>query len=1043
MEKQICNENQKTLYYNWKLNKVSDAYHLPFIFKISGNLDSKRLVDAINYLLDTYNVFKLCFIEDGDNLYYYENLKNAPTVNHIVMDNATSNIEEIVKEYKSNFFSKKFDLNNGPNVYFTLLDFKESNEAYLFVNCHHIIADAYSFYQFFSANLAIIYNTNKYPEFLTKNILSLKYKELYEYTLGNKALNNQYFEDKLARLDSLNNIKNNHKGYNTAIYDELTIDCKKTIAEYCTRNNITPFIFYLACYSILMNKILQKEQLVIGIPIANRPTKNSKIVFGYFVNTLPLVVNIDNDCTIKNLLSSLKDQIYKLIKFKNADLKSVLLNNERLVNCEQVFDNLFTYYLQELNFKLSGCEVTSIPVLRKNAQFPFSVIVEDGENRSNIQFIKESTIFEDVDLKGLYSKIVDQVLLKDPKVINDIKLLDERELGQLILSTQLPIRNCLQQEIYSENIISYFEEVAKDKEHKIACKFEDKYLTYGTLLKQANFFANKILNRLCNEKAQEVILLLPIGLNQIIGIFSTLCANKTYVPVDPNIPIDRIKYILKDTNAQLIITNKDIASSLELKKENTLILDDDMSKDNLDGELQQVLNRNSEDVAYIIYTSGTTGTPKGVMVTHKNVLSLIESTRSLFSFNEDDNWSMLHSYSFDFSVWEIFGALLNGCTLTIAPDKIRRSHEQFWNFIQDNNVTILSQTPSYFMQLTKYAIMDKSDTCLKTVVFGGEKLNFKSLNSWLNKFSLDRIELINMYGITETTVHVTFYKLNVEDIKKGRSIIGKAIPFWNILITDSIGNPLPKGIVGEICVFGQGVSKGYLHREELTKEKFQEMDIPSKGKVLVYKSGDLGFITNDNQIEYVGRKDRQVKVRGFRIETKEIESVMLEHDCCNMAAVKVINFGQNDDRIVGYFTSNNEELDEKTLKLFISKKLPQYMIPFYLIKLDKFPLTINGKTNYEKLEIPVFENVEADYAVLEEDSLDSAITKIACKVLKIDKINMDENFFDLGGNSLLMNSLIYNINSILDGRNISKKLHVIDIYQYPTINKIIDYIKNK
>lgn len=1042
MKREICNENQKALYFDWKLNKDSDAYHLPFIFHISGQLDSARLINAIDYLLDTYNVFKLRFIEDRGNL-YYESIESAPKTEHFTFCDPACNVDEIVEEYRYTFFHKEFDLNNGQNVYFALLDFTSHHESYLLVNCHHIIADVYSFYQFFSANLSEIYNTGKVPDFLKQDVIKDKYENLYKYTLKNEIEDNLYFNDKLSKVDDLSNIKNDYESNKNAIYDVAIINRnkKKIVTTYCTENKITPFVFYLGCYTILLHKILDKNKIVIGTPIANRPTKESKKIFGYFVNTLPLTIDISEEWNVSSLFSLLRDEIYKLVKHKNASLKSILINNDRLINSTQIFDNIFTYYLQGLTFDLLNCRVISIPIQRKNAQFPLSVIVEDTEGSCFVRFIREKGVFENINLKNLYLKIVDELLESSTRIIKDIKLVDKEEWKDIIRSTCLDISHINNHvEGLNEDIISYFNNIVNIYPDKVACQYGEEEITYKKLLNRARFYGKEISSKLYYEKNQKVILLLPIGLHQIVGIFSTLYANKIYVPIDPTIPIERINYIVNDTQASLIVTTNSVSEALNLDKEKVLIID---NIDIIDSELEYSPSITPNNVAYIIYTSGTTGAPKGVMVTHSNVIALLKSTKNLFSFQTTDNWSMLHSYSFDFSVWEIFGALLNGCTLTIASDNIRKSHELFWNFIQEKKITILNQTPSYFTQLAKYATEDKRNTHLKTVIFGGEKLNFKHLALWTNKYPLSRIQLINMYGITETTVHVTYYKLAQKDIDKKQSIIGKAIPSWGILILDSKGNPLPKGVIGEICVFGKGISKGYLNKEDLNKEKFQYIDLPTGEKCQIYKSGDLGVISNNYQIEYVGRKDRQIKIRGYRIETKEIETVMLEHKACCMSAVKVVNLGIDDDRLVGYYITNEENLDEKSLRSFISKKLPQYMVPFYLIRLDKFPLTINGKIDYNKLDSLIDIKNHNEDSIQQTDPLEKAITKAVYKVLRTDKVCGDDNFFDLGGNSLLMNGLVTGINTILRDRKIEKEIHVIDLYQYPTINKITDFITHK
>lgn len=1016
-----CNNTQRSLYLEWKVNPNSDAYHLPFMFKIEGQLMTSKFIDTVNYLLKNYNAFRLKFIEINGNV-YWEECESSPIIEYVKIANKDVNRFNI-ESFKKNFYSRKFDLNVGKTSFFSLVELENLDLYYFIFNCHHIIGDVYSFYQFFTIQLSNIYNTSIIPDFLNYSTISKLYLEEYHYTQHSLKEDNDYFTKEVQDCVDFNNIDRN--SVDIAKCSNLRLDSvtQDNVKEFCKIHNISPFVFYLSCHLVFLSKVLDKDRLIVGIPIANRPSKKSKLVFGYFVNTLPLVVSGIKGLSFLKLIEIVKDKVFKLIKHKNANLKLCLCGKD------MAFDNVFTYYLQALTFKLNECDVTSIPILRDNLQFPFSVIVEDGEN-VKIDFIRGDNIFSDVEVVNLYSMIMQKVLSSSECLIADYCLVLENEWKLSFNQINPNFRcECL---VQNSNLFSEFKKCVLKNPNKVACVFEDKRITYKELYNLSVYYGNKIISKNNDLKRNnKIVLFLPVGIKQIIGIWATLYAGCIYVPVDVNAPKERIEYILEDTGADIILSdNSFIASS----SYDILLINDTID---VAVEDEHNINFNENSVAYIIYTSGTTGHPKGVMVTHKNVLSLISSTKNLFRFDVSEHWSMLHSYAFDFSVWEIFGALLNQGILYIASNDARKSYELFWNFIVKNKISILSQTPSFFYQLIKYAVNSHDCSHLKTVVFGGEKLIFANLIPWVTKYSLDKVKLVNMYGITETTVHVSYYELKQQDLLNDKSFIGQAIPGWGIILLDSDNNLVPKGVIGEICVLGNGITNGYLNQKKLTDEKFIIMDIPYLGKQRIYKSGDIGRCDSFNQLEYIGRKDKQVKVRGYRIELKEIEAIMQKFPACESAAVKIINYNENDERIIGFFTSNSFCV-KKDFKLFLGQYLPHYMIPFDLIEIPTMPLTINGKIDYAKLNVQIC--ISDDIINTDTDSFEQAIEKTICRILKIDMLNFDDNFFDLGGNSLIMANLVPAINNVSYLYNYKKQIHIIDLYQYPTTSKLISYI---
>lgn len=443
------------------------------------------------------------------------------------------------------------------------------------------------------------------------------------------------------------------------------------------------------------------------------------------------------------------------------------------------------------------------------------------------------------------------------------------------------------------------------------------------------------------------------------------------------------------------------------------------------------------DMAYVIYTSGTTGKPKGAMIQHKNVVRLMFNDKFQFHFTDDDIWTMFHSYSFDFSVWEMYGALLYGGKLILIDKITARTPKDYIRFLGKEKVTILNMTPTAFYTLLEEELYrEQKELTLKYIIFGGEKLTIGKLAGWKEKYP--DTKLINMYGITETTVHVTFKEISSLEIKNNRNSIGKPIPTITCYIFDFNKKLLPVGAAGELFVGGEGVVRGYLNNMELSREKF--VINPYNPDEILYKSGDLARILNNGEIEYLGRIDNQVKIRGNRIELEEIEKQLLNIDFIKKAVVIEKKDIKGNNFLCAYIITrenyNDQSIDISGVKVALSYYVPDYMIPSFIVRLDKIPLTTNHKIDKQALPEPGFFKGK-DYIAPKTDT-EKILVEIWSDVLEVDKsvIGIDDNFFDLGGHSLNVTILISKIH-----KEFNKELSVMEIFQAPTIRDISTLIE--
>ena len=546
-----------------------------------------------------------------------------------------------------------------------------------------------------------------------------------------------------------------------------------------------------------------------------------------------------------------------------------------------------------------------------------------------------------------------------------------------------------------------FERQVERTPDKVALTFENQSLTYRNLNARANQLA-VYLRRLDVGPETLVGLYVERSVEMVVGLLGILKAGGAYLPIDSSYPKDRISFMLEDAQVRVLLTQETLLTSIAGSEARALCLDSEWetiageSPDNLCIEMK------SDSLAYVIYTSGSTGKPKGCMVTHHNVVRLMQATESWFHFNDNDVWTLFHSHAFDFSVWEIWGALLYGGRLVVVPYWISRSPDRFHQLLLEQGVTVLNQTPSAFRQLV-LADQDAGDAdlALRMVIFGGEALELESLRPWFEKHCDTRPQLVNMYGITETTVHVTYRPLTLEDVRQGfGSVIGGPIPDLTLHILDSLLQPTGIDEAGEICVGGAGVARGYLNRPELTRERFIDDPFSPQSGERLYRSGDLARRLSNGDIEYLGRIDEQVKIRGFRIELGEVEAALRQYPDVREAVVAV-NEKDGAKRLVAYIVPRLSPPSTTELRSFLGERLPEYMLPSAFVLIPEVPLTPHGKIDRRALPAPTNQNMaRAAEFVAPRTPLEKDLAEIWQQVLGVEKVGTKDNFFDVGGNSL-------------------------------------------
>ncbi|BBZ44471.1 non-ribosomal peptide synthetase [Mycobacterium parmense] len=747
-----------------------------------------------------------------------------------------------------------------------------------------------------------------------------------------------------------------------------------------------------ACALLVRGWCAEGSEVVFDFPVSRRVRRDSKTLPGMVSGMVPLVLKVSPESTVAGFCKLVDMRVREALQHQRFPVHA-LERKARLRGPEQPGERVSVNFLpSKMTMDFAGVEA-SASFTNPGQVGDFGLIFSGAGDQLSLSTSGACgplANFEVADLAKRLERVLAAMVADPQRRLSSIAVLDEGE--RLRLDGWGNRTQGIQPATRDTSIPAAFAAQAARTPESVAVTCEERSLTYAELDGAANRLANLLAGRGVGP-GQRVALVLPRSAEAIVAMLAVAKTGATYVPIDPAVPAARMRFVLDDSAPVAAVTTAALADRLDGCAAAVVDVDDPA----LAGDPgTPPPGPAPDDVAYIIYTSGTTGAPKGVAIPHRNVTRLLATLDAGMGL-AGQVWTQCHSLAFDFSVWEIWGALLFGGRVVVVPDAVVRSPEDLHALLVAEQVTILSQTPSAFYALQSADAAQpgpRAELALEAVVFGGEALEPQRLRPWLDNHPAAP-RLINMYGITETTVHASFREIVADDVDTAVSPIGVPLAHLGFFVLDGWLQPVPAGVVGELYVTGAGLADGYVGRAGLSATRFVACPYGAPG-ARMYRTGDLVWWGADGQLRYVGRADKQVKIRGYRIELGEIQAALAALDGVEQAVVIAREDRPGDKRLVGYVTGGADPAAARTA---LAERLPAYMVPAAVVALDALPLTVNGKLDTRALPAPEYQD-GGQYRP-PADAVEEILAGIYAQVLGLERVGVDESFFELGGDSIL------------------------------------------
>jgi amino acid adenylation domain-containing protein len=1050
---------QQRLWFINQLNPNSPTYNIPIVISFKGCLNLAVLKDSFNEIIRRHEVLRTNFtVVDGQPV---QVINQALTLSLTVEDLRSFSDSERTQEAQRlarELAQQPFDLSEQSLLRAKLLQLNDKDYQ-LIVTLHHIIADGWSV-SIFIKELAALYEAFSTGKLSQLPELPIQYTDFVNWQ--KKWLDCEriqflldYWKQKLKGELPVLNLPTDRprspvqtfKGSQAKLVLSQTLT--KGLKNLSRQQGVTLFMTLLTAFKTLLYRYTGQTDILVGSPIANRNRVEIEPLIGFFVNILVLRTDFSSELSFKELLARVKSTA--LESYVYQDLPFEKLVEELQPNRDLSYNPLFQVMFVLQNVSISNSSQSDVSISYEEtyngtSKFDLTLFMEDFEQglvatcEYNTDLFNTDTITR---MLGHFQTLLESIVSNPEQCISDLQLLTPPEIHQLLVEWNDTKTDYLQQD---KCIHQLFEEQVEKTPSDIAVIFENEQLTYRQLNNRANQLGHYLQQQ--GVKPDSIVCVcMERSVEMVVALIGILKAGGAYLPLDPAYPQERLAFMLADAQVSVLLTQPHLIN--ELPPHQSKLVCVAQATEFIDYSSQNLVSQVKPDnLAYVIYTSGSTGTPKGVMNTHRGLCNRLLWMQDTYQLTSSDRVLQKTPFSFDVSVWEFFWTLLTGASLIVAKPGGHQDTRYLAELISQQNITTLHFVPS---MLQVFIEEQEHQNCksIKRVICSGEALSFDLQQRFLKSFDA---ELYNLYGPTEASIDVAAWHCKFVDNNQRIVPIGRPIANTQIFILDKHLQPVPIGVPGELHISGVGLARAYLNRPELTAEKFifnpyndveldktfqlSRLSTPHSNTRL-YKTGDLARYRSDGNIEFLGRIDYQVKIRGNRIELEEIEALLEQHSQVRETVVVAREDIPNDCRLVAYIVTHEEaRLSVNQFRDFLKEKLPEYMLPSAFVVLNAFPLTPSGKVDRRALPVPegLRPTLTITYQVPKSE-MEQQIVKLWQEVLHLDKVGIYDNFFDLGGHSLLMLQVNSKLRTILQ-----QDISVVTMFQNPTIYSLAQYL---
>ncbi|MBD8496923.1 hybrid non-ribosomal peptide synthetase/type I polyketide synthase [Paenibacillus arenosi] len=1018
---------QEGMLFHYLQNPNADHYHEQLCICLSGSIRVEWFQQAWQEVIDNNEMLRTVFRWEKVKQPVQIILKECkPKLEYYNISWETNGDQDrMINEVRKKDLQNKFDLRQVP---FRVVIFQTSeNRATLLISNHHILYDGWSNGIVIKEMLEAYARASRQEPTIKRS--KPKFKAFIKRLQAQSTQDQKKFWSKhlidVEAVDPLSLGKSDAHPNQQVEHEAITLssDERQQLERLAAEHELTVASIYFSAWAILLQRYKNSDDAVFGTTVSGRPTElaGCEEMVGLFINTIPLRVCIDKNDSMLDVVKKTNEAMRERAAYEHTSIVDIQ-STTNMNRASDLFDTVMVienYPLDERLSKAEGPLVIDSYSAQEQTHYNLMLSLEMGNE------IKVTASYD----TGCYEKTaVERMLEHVKRVLLELVIAPNQVLGSLQIISVAERSQILEQfnnttTHYCDNrtLHSWFEEQVEKTPHHLAVRSQEKQISYKELNERANQLAHFLITK--GVASEDIIgIMMQRSIEMVIAILGILKAGAAYMPIDPDYPLNRKDYMLHDSGAKLLIVSDHTEFPTEWSGEIISLYAPELSSFHKNNTSYVI---SSQQLAYTIYTSGSTGKPKGVLITHRNVINLINWFAKEMNIDERSNIAFLTNYIFDPSVEEIFGSLLYGATLHCVSPEIVYHGERLLSFLGKWAIDMISLTPTMLREL----LYEQKNTIGLKIIVGGEKLD----ENLKNQIIQNGFELYNSYGPTETTVDALTSKCALDE----NVVLGKPLDNVKVYILSQHGTLQPVGITGELCISGDGVGRGYLNRPELTEERF--VPNPFHTGQMMFCTGDMARWLPDGNVEYLGRRDYQVKINGVRIELEELESHLRKHPHVKDAIVVQRESKQGDKYAAAYYVSSQPVLSTDSLNSFLRETLPQNMLPSVYVQLEKLPLTPGGKV--DRAALPQSEETiqqQPKIYVKPEKEMEVAIASLWQEALERDRVGLNDNFFDLGGNSLKLIRVYGKLTALTD-----KEVTVADMFAYPTVRSLAYFLTEK